>query len=169
VARAAADEDRAIHGILVVKDGRLVFEEYFAGYRFDFGESQFRGDPVEFDESTRRNLMSVTKAVTGALVDIAVDEGLIAGTDEPVFGYFTQYDALNDETKDKITVEHLLTMTSGLEWNEWDVPLTDTDNNDPIQLFVVDDPIEYILAKPDPPGESEIVDHAGEKGTMWAC
>ena len=148
VEKAAANEDRAIHGILVVKDGRLVFEEYFAGYRFDYGDPQFRGDPVEFDESTRHNLMSVTKAVTGALIGIAVDEGLIAGIDEPVFGYFPQYDALNDETKDKITVENLLTMTSGLEWNEWDVPLTDTDNNDLIQLFVVDDPIEYILAKP---------------------
>ena len=39
-------------------------------------------------------------------------------------------------------------MTSGLEWNEGDVPLTDIERNDLIQLFVVPDPIEYILAKP---------------------
>ena len=89
VNQAATDEDRAVHGILVVKDGKLVFEEYFDGYRFDYDDPQFRGEPVEFDESTRHNLMSVTKAVTGALVGIAIDEGLIAGVDEPVVGYFT--------------------------------------------------------------------------------
>ena len=55
---------------------------------------------------------------------------------------------LSDENKDKITIEHLLTMTSGLEWNEGDVPLTDYERNDLIQLFIVSDPIEYILAKP---------------------
>ncbi len=157
VNQAAADEDRAVHGILVAKGGTLVLEEYFAGYRFDYDDPQFRGDPVEFDESTRHNLMSITKAVTGALVGIAVDEGLIAGIDEPVVDYFNNDDDLGDGTKGRITVEHLLTMTSGLEWNEWDVPLTDTDNNDLIQLFIVDDPIEYILANP--------VVH--EPGTYW--
>jgi CubicO group peptidase (beta-lactamase class C family) len=153
---SAADE-RAVHGILVVKDGRLVLEEYFDGYRFDYDDPQFRGDRVEYDALTRQNLMSVTKAVTGALVGIAIDEGHVAGVDESVVAYFDQYDGLSPGEKDKITVEHLLTMTSGLEWNEWDVPLTDADNNDLIQLFIVDDPIEYILAKP--------LEH--EPGTYW--
>ena len=72
-------------------------------------------------------------------------------------GYFSEYDGLNEGPKTEIEVEHLLTMTSGLEWNEWHVPLTDTDNNDLIQLFIVDDPIEYILSEP--------VVH--EPGTYW--
>lgn len=38
-------------------------------------------------------------------------------------------------------------MSSGLEWNEWEFPLSDT-RNDLIQLWIVDDPVEYILAKP---------------------
>lgn len=142
------DEARAVHGIVVVKDDKLVFEQYFDGYRFDYDDPQFRGERVDYGIETRHNLMSVTKAVTGALVGQAIDDGLIAGVDEPVLEYFPQYARLADEVKDEITVEHLLTMTSGLEWNEWDVPLTDVDNNDLIQLFVVDDPIEYILAKP---------------------
>lgn len=157
VDQVADNDARAVHGILVVKNGLLVFEEYFDGYRFDYDDPQFRGELIEFDAATRHNFMSVTKAVTGALVGIAIDQELIAGLDEPVVGHFDGYTHLRDETKDEITVEHLLTMTSGLEWNEWDVPLTDIDNNDLIQLFIVDDPIEYILAKP----------MAHEPGTYW--
>lgn len=157
VDQAVSDEDRAVDGILVVKDGKLVLETYFDGYRFDYDDPQFRGEPVEFDEFTRHNLMSITKAVTGSLVGIAIDEGLISGVDERVVDQFGEYDGLNEGLKTEIKVEHLLTMTSGLKWNEWDVPLTDTDNNDLIQLFIVDDPIEYILSKP--------VVH--EPGTYW--
>ena len=48
-------------------------------------------------------------------------------------------------------------MTSGCEWLEMDVPLTDTERNDLIQLFIEPDPIEYILAKP----------VVAEAGTQW--
>ena len=72
----AEDEPaRAVHGILVVRDGRLVFEQYFAGYRFDYDAPGFRGEAVEYDATNRHNLMSITKAVTGAVVGIAVDDG----------------------------------------------------------------------------------------------
>lgn len=146
----------AVHGILIVKDDKLVFEEYFDGYRFDYDDPEFRGEPVAFDSTTRHTLMSVTKAVPAALIGRAIDDGLIQGVGEPVLAAFPQYAHLGQAGADEITVEHLLTMTSGLEWNEWDVPLTDTDN-DLIQLFIVSDPIKYILAKP--------VTH--EPGTYW--
>ncbi|MFW2383872.1 MAG: serine hydrolase domain-containing protein [Acidimicrobiales bacterium] len=149
--------DRAVHGILVVREDKLVLEEYFDGYRFAYEDPEFRGEPIEFDATTRHNLMSVTKAVTGAIVGIAIDDGLIASVDDEVLDDFPEYASLADEATDRITVEHLLTMTSGLQWNEWDVPLTDTDRNDLIQLFIVDDPIEYILTKP--------VSH--EPGIFW--
>jgi CubicO group peptidase (beta-lactamase class C family) len=63
-----------------------------------------------------------------------------------VFSFFPEYSHLIDGQKGKITIEHLLTMTSGLEWNEWEYPYDE--RNDLIQLWIVDDPIEYILAKP---------------------
>jgi CubicO group peptidase (beta-lactamase class C family) len=150
------DNPCRIHGILVVKDDRLVFEEYFAGHRFEYEDPEFLGEEVEFDAETRHNLMSVTKAVAAALVGIGIDQGAIEGRDASVIAAFPQYASLRSEVKDAITVEHLLTMTSGLEWNEWDVPLTDT-NNDLIQLFLVEDPVEYVLARP----------VAHEPGTFW--
>ena len=157
VDHVSGNEARAVHGILVVRDDRLVFEEYFGGYRFDYDDPRFRGDPVEFDATTRHNMMSVTKAITGALVGIAIDQGHITSVDQPVLASFPEHHDVTSEAKNRITVEHLLNMTSGLEWNEWDVPLTDIDRNDLIQLFVVDDPIAYIAAKP--------VVH--EPGTYW--
>jgi len=137
-----------IHSILIIKDEKLVFEEYFPGYRFDYFGDQFRGEYIEFDVNTIHNLASVTKAFTAALVGIAIDRGFIQDVEEKVFTFFPEYSYLNDENKNKITLEHLLTMTSGLEWNEGDVPLTDTERNDLIRLFYMPDPIEYILAKP---------------------
>ncbi len=136
-----------IHSILIVKDGRLVFEEYFGGYKFDYNNSQFRGEYIEYGIDTIHNLASVTKAFTSVLVGIAIDHNFIQDVDEKVFTFFPEYTYLNNEKKDKITLEHLLTMTSGLEWNEMDLPYSDVEN-DIRQLFIVSDPIEYILERP---------------------
>lgn len=153
----ATAPERAVHAVLVIKDGRLVVEEYFDGYRFDYDDPRFEGDPVSYGPDVRQNVMSVTKAVTAAATGIAVAEGDIPDVDARVLDALSMYrDTASPEARD-ITVEHLLTMTSGLEWNEWDVPLTDTENNDLIQLFVVDDPTGYVLSKP--------VTH--EPGTWW--
>ena len=147
---------RKVHAVLIVKDGMLVFEEYFDGYRFDYDDPAFEGEAVSYDATTMQNLMSVTKAIMAALVGIAIDDGAIPDIDAPVLAPMSAYADLATADLEAITVRHLLTMTSGLAWNEWDVPLTDTDN-DLIQLFIVDDPIAYILSRP--------VTH--EPGTWW--
>ena len=136
-----------IHGILVVKDGKLVLERYFEGHRFAYDKELFLGEPVRFDASTAHNTMSITKAVTAATVGIAIDQGLISSERLAVWSFFPEYSHLFDEQKRKITIQHLLSMSSGLQWNEWEVSLASTEN-DLIQLFIVTDPIGYILAKP---------------------
>lgn len=60
-----------IHSILIVKDEKLVFEEYFEGYTYDYSGDQFRGAYTEFGINTIHNLGSVTKAFTSALVGMA--------------------------------------------------------------------------------------------------
>jgi CubicO group peptidase (beta-lactamase class C family) len=139
-----------------VKDGKLVFEEYFIGYTFDYNDPQYKGELTDYEIDTIHNTASVTKSITSALVGIAIDQGSIQGVDEKMFAFFPDYASLSDERKGAITLEHLLTMTSGLEWNEWNLPYRDT-RNDLIQLFFVFDPIEYILAKP----------VVNEPGTRW--
>lgn len=150
-----------VHGILIVKEGKLVFEEYFDGYAFSYtgpwsSLNKFRGKRIEFDSETPHDLASVTKSITSALVGIALHRGYLQSLDDPVFDYFPQYAHLRTGDKERITLEHLLTMTSGLEWNELELWLGDMDH-DLIRLFMVPDPVAYVLAKP-------LVD---EPGTNW--
>ena len=107
--------------------------------------------PMSRDDAFRandlHNLASVTKSVTSVLFGIALDQGLIPDTDDALFKYFPEYASFNDSLKSRITLRHLLTMTSGFEWNEQDVSIKDR-GNDLIRLFLVSDPVQYILSKP---------------------
>jgi CubicO group peptidase (beta-lactamase class C family) len=136
-----------IHSILIAKDGKLVFETYFDGHDFDFFGEGFRGDSITFNEDTPHNLASVTKIFTATVVGIAIDRGILPSVEASVFDYFPEYAYLNNATKKKLQVEHLLTMTSGLECNQGDVPIND-ERNDIIQIHLAEDPIEFVLAKP---------------------
>jgi CubicO group peptidase (beta-lactamase class C family) len=156
VDRIRDDTYKNVHSVLIVKDGKLVFEEYFGGHDFDYYGDQFHGAYVEHGIDTLHNQASVTKAVTSALIGLAIDHGFIAGVDEKLFKYFPEYAHLGNDAKGEIALLHLLTMTSGFEWNETEVFYDDT-RNDLIQLFIVPDPIAYILSKP----------LLAEPGTRW--
>ena len=147
-----------IHGILIIKDDKLIFEEYFRGYRWDYNGEKFQGELTDFNSDTLHNSASVTKSFTSALIGISIDQGFIRGVDEQVFVYFPEYTHLSDDQKGSITIEDLLTMTSGLEWNGMEVSVATRDpRNDLVQLFMVSDPVEYILSKP----------LVNEPGTSW--
>jgi CubicO group peptidase (beta-lactamase class C family) len=64
-----------------------------------------------------------------------------------MFDYFPDYETFRTAEKEKVTIEFLLSMTSGIEWNEGDVPLTNPDN-DLARLIRSSDPIGFILQKP---------------------
>jgi CubicO group peptidase (beta-lactamase class C family) len=100
-----------------------------------------------FDRDTPHNLASVTKSFTSALVGIAVDRGALASLNERVFTYFPEHADLSGGGKNEIALEHLITMTSGLEWDETTYWYPDP-RNDIVQLFLTDEPIRYVLAKP---------------------
>jgi CubicO group peptidase (beta-lactamase class C family) len=89
-----------LSALLVVRDGVLVFEEYYNG--------QEPEEPI--------NVRSVTKSVTGALVGIALAEGYLEGLDQTVGELIPERipDGADPRVAD-ITIERLLTMTSGLD------------------------------------------------------
>jgi CubicO group peptidase (beta-lactamase class C family) len=138
---------QGIHSTLIIKDGKLVFEQYFNGYTFNYNAKDFKGQFTKFTLNTIHNLASVTKSVTSVLFGIAGDQGFIDTIDDKLFNFFPQYASLNDSMKSQITLQHLLTMTSGIMWNEQDVFYSEVEN-DIIQLFIVADPVRYILSKP---------------------
>jgi CubicO group peptidase (beta-lactamase class C family) len=71
----------------------------------------------------------VTKSVTSALVGAAIARGAIADVRQPVVSLLPDYAAAarSDPAKADITVEHLLAMTAGLDWDE-STPITDPRN-----------------------------------------
>jgi len=89
-----------ITSLLVVRDGRLVLEEYF------YGSGRDDLQPV----------MSVTKSVTSLLVGIAIDDGLIDDVDVPILSFFPDRRADAAEGWENVTLEHVLTMSTGAEW-----------------------------------------------------
>jgi len=103
---------------------------------------------------TARPVYSVTKTVTALLLGIAIDEGLIPGPEALLADLLPEAGAsLDDPLKRGIRLEHLLTMTAGLGWDEDSTDYSDPSN--PVRrLLAADDPIDVILARPmsDPPG-----------------
>ena len=117
-----------VDGLLVVHRGKIVLEEYYSGYT----------------ANTLHKTYSITKSVLSALVGIALEQGCISSLDDPVLGYFPDRQFLNlNIEKESITIEHLLTMSSGLYF--------DFD-----QMLAQMDWIQYVLDQPlaHPPGES---------------
>ena len=116
-----AELDGAL-GMVVVRDGAVV------------GERFTDGDPASL-----RYDWSVTKSVTSLLVGIAIDQGLLRGTAAELGSVLPEAYRPDGMEKRSITVEHLLTMTSGLEWDE---------RSDVVLWFYAADPLADILHRP---------------------
>jgi len=95
-------EDMDINSILIMKNGFLVFEGYFG----------------ETDETSVKHIWSCTKSILGLLVGIAIDEGYIESAQKIVIDYypdvFIEEENPNWASKRDITIEQLLTLTSGI-------------------------------------------------------
>jgi CubicO group peptidase (beta-lactamase class C family) len=132
-----------VHAVVIVRRGKLVFEQYFPGYDEPWGMGGARHD---FDATTKHDMRSASKSVVSLLVGIAIDRELIKSADEPVVKFFPDYSALKTAGWDNITLRHLLTMSSGIQWDEnraWKDP-----QNDEPHLGNEADPFRYVLSKP---------------------
>jgi len=84
---------------LVVQRDTLLAEAYF----------------LDHTDTTISNSFSAAKSVISLLIGQAIEKGYIQSVNDPVGKYIAEYN--KDRYKD-LTVEHILTMSSGLEWNE---------------------------------------------------
>jgi CubicO group peptidase (beta-lactamase class C family) len=92
--------DRAnVAGLLVIRDERIVLERYALG----------------LEENVRWSSMSTIKSLTATLVGAALQQGAIGSLDDAVSRYIP---ALRGCAYDAVTIRHLITMSSGVRWNE---------------------------------------------------
>lgn len=144
IAAKLAATNANVHGVVIVRQGKLVFEQYFSGYDEPWGMGE--GRQYDFDRTTKHDMRSVSKSVISLLVGIAVDRELIKSADQPVIKFFPDYAAVKTTGWDQITLRHLLTMSSGIRWDEnraWKDP-----ENDEPHLGSEADPFRYVLSKP---------------------
>ena len=137
-----------VHSMLIYSKGKLVLEEYFEGHKYQWDAPKHYGELVNWDKDMIHNIASDTKSITSTCIGIAIDKGFIESVNQSIFDYLPEHQHLNTDGKDKISIEHLLTMTSGLEWDEWNASLS-SPSNDTIGIWFSDkDPISFVLERP---------------------
>lgn len=147
-ARIAREDYGEVHSLLVYRNGNLVFEEYFPGHTYKWDGPGFHGAWVDWDENEPHNIHSVGKSITSASVGIAIDRGFIESVNQSIFDYLPDHQRFRIEGKEAITIEHLLTMTSGLAWDEWGTSYSHTEN-DMIRLWLdCEDQVACVLEAP---------------------
>ena len=86
-----------IAGLVVERDGVVVYENYFNGYAAD----------------NAVHVYSVTKSVVSALIGIAIGQGYIGSVDLKVLDFFPEYSVeAGERTMQRVTLRNLLTMTA---------------------------------------------------------
>lgn len=116
-------ELRTVYSLLVVRNGVLVAEGYFG----------------EGSRTRENDVRSVTKSVTSLLVGIAREKGFIRKLDEPLARFLPEY-VDSDDPRSAITLEDLLTMRSGLRWDE-----EAHGHLDPVGMYSALDSVRYVL------------------------
>lgn len=92
-------KDEMVAGLIVLQNGAVRLERYALAY----------------SATGRWTSQSVAKSVTSTLVGAAVKDGFIASIEDPVTKYIV---ALRGSAYDGVTIRQLMTMTSGVKWNE---------------------------------------------------
>jgi CubicO group peptidase (beta-lactamase class C family) len=139
-----------IHGILIARHGKLVFEEYFDGYR-----RRTPSELINFNYDVIHDLASVTKSVTSLLLGIALDHGYIDSLKSSISHFFPEFPELKQGNKKILNLEHMINMVSGLEWDQHSLSLYNPDND--LNVFSSSDqPWELYLTRPmeDEPGNT---------------
>ncbi|MEW6736989.1 MAG: serine hydrolase [Acidobacteriota bacterium] len=130
-----------IHSVVVERHGKLVAELYRRGK--DKKVNSFFAHEIDFGPKVVHDTRSVGKSIISLLLGIARQQGKIKSLQTPVIDFYTEYTDLATPERKAITLEHLLTMSSGLEWSEGGgIP------DDEHHLMWKWSPYYYVLSRP---------------------
>lgn len=125
-------------GLLILQDGKIRFERY----------------GLDFDAQGRWTSFSVAKSFTSTLVGAAIQDGFINSLDDTVSDYISD---LRGSAYDDVTIRQLLSMSSGVRWNEdYEDPNSDVAQfNNAAPEANMDATVSYMrkLPRAHPPGE----------------
>lgn len=121
---------RNIHAINVYQHGETIFSKTYNNY----------------DKNETHQVYSCTKSIISTLIGIAIHKGFIESVNTKLVDLLNGYEEYFFNGKEKLTLKHALTMTTGLEWNEFD---SFSHTEGVWKGFLTsDDPLGYVLSRP---------------------
>lgn len=137
-----AREEFKTQGVVITRRGYIIAEAYFGN----------------FQQTSLHHSYSVAKSVTGALIGVAISKGLITSVQQNVSDFYSRWRTEDTPPwKRDMTIRHLLTMTSGLQWNETVYFGPDSASNDAYRMAAQPDFARYVLDRP----------AIHQPGTLW--
>ena len=118
-----------IHSVIIVRNNKLVSESYFTGWH----------------RERLHALRSVSKTFVSTVTGIAIEKGYYS-VDSAVAGFLPEYAGSMGDGKQQIQIKHLLTMTSGIDWDEKTYP-SDDPRNDETSFDRSDQRLQYLFEK----------------------
>ena len=154
----AAGKHGYVDAMLVIRGGRVVYEKTYdrsGDYDRLFAGKGAPGiynyyDPgwhPYYKRTKLHTMQSVSKSVTSALIGIAIGRGQIPGVDAKMMPYFAGFQVPPDPRRDRMTLRDVLTMTTGIRWDEESTEYTDPANNCAV-MEGKQDWVRYVLEQP---------------------
>lgn len=137
-----------VHSMLIYKQDSLVLEEYFQGHQYKWDAKDYHGELVNWNRNMTHDMMSCTKSITSACIGIAIEKGFIKDIHQSIFDYLPNHQHLKVNNREYITIEHLVTMTSGLAWDEWSASHGSSANDIDALWFDCKETISCVLDRP---------------------
>ena len=127
------------HAVLIEHSGRLIYELYLDGEDGNAGHRKFNVNSLH-------DVRSISKSVTSLLLGIAFEGDYGRALSTPITEYFKNSNIIFGAGVEEVTLQHVLTMTAGLEWDEWTLPYSDP-QNDARQRYRAEDPDAFTLGR----------------------
>jgi CubicO group peptidase (beta-lactamase class C family) len=131
-----------IHSVLVARRGKIIAELYCSGS--DRSIYSLWSSRVDFHQAEKHDMRSISKNVVSLLYGILLARGEVPDIETPVASLYSEYPELNDAPRQAIRIRHLLTMTTGLEWNE-PSPVYRASSNDETGLLYRECAYRYVF------------------------
>ncbi len=131
------------HSLIIERQGVVVAELYKRGK--DETIYSLFGRETGFDAATRHDVRSISKSVISLLWGIAQAQNITPPLNTPVLDLLPELASLKNQGRESITIAHLLSMSSGLDWNE---PNAYNSSNDEIGLYWRSSQAKYVFDRP---------------------
>ncbi len=132
-----------LHSLVIERHGVVVAEMYKHGK--DESIYSIFSRETDFDATDRHDIRSISKSITSLLWGIAQAQNKTPALDTPVLDLLPELAGLKIQGRQSITIAHLLSMSSGLDWNE---PNTYNSSNDEIGLYWRSAQAHYLFNRP---------------------